>query len=200
MYLTDGSSRAGDVVIKYATNGRDLWALIQWTEHLEALSGETIIPVSRSLPVWGHRESLWAANMKVLLWCWLCCFQLKDGVRHDVYVFTWQSESFNFFQLRSTGNCLLEKQWIKSKALTVFFWLTSLFKKRTPVHLASKRLIHGCFIHVSCGSSSQRQAESNHFAIVSFWCCLFVSSFVSLWNADTTSRLPLIFTAALPVW
>lgn len=33
---------------------------------------------------------LWAANMKVFLWCWLCYFQLKDGVRHSVYVFTCQ--------------------------------------------------------------------------------------------------------------
>lgn len=49
---------------------------------------------------------LWAANMKVFLRCWLCYFQLKDGGRHSVYVFTCQAHLFHLFSLRSGGGGL----------------------------------------------------------------------------------------------
>lgn len=93
---------------------------------------------------------LWAANMKVFLWCWLCYFQQKDGVRHDVYVFTWQGDSFHLFLLRSRGNCLVDKQWTKSKELTVCV-LTDYLKTGSGAFAST------WFIHFSCGNSLQHR-------------------------------------------
>lgn len=91
---------------------------------------------------------LWAANTKVFLWCWLCYFQQKDGARHSVYVFTWQRVSFHLFLLQWRGNCVVDKQWIWSKKLTVC----------VPTHyLKIGSHTWSWFTHFSCGDILQHQ-------------------------------------------
>lgn len=72
-------------------------------------------------------DFLWAATTKVFLWCWLCYFQQKDGVRHNVYVLTWQwfipfipaaikGELFGWQTVKQVweANCLWS-QWLLKK-------------------------------------------------------------------------------------
>lgn len=139
-----------------------------WRQHSARLSFQWVVVCQSE----DTEDFLWAvANMKVFLWCWLCYFQLKEGVHHNVYVFTWQYDSFNLFLLRSRRNCLVDKQWTKSKKLTVCV-LTDYLKIGCSTLLQVDLSISAVGTAYSAEPESTAQVcfetESNHFLTLSF--------------------------------
>ena len=127
---------------------------------------------------------LWAANMKVFLWCWLCYFQ-AEGWRTSQCLCFYLAGRFIPFILAAIkgGNCVVDKHWTKSTVSGRLLknWLHAAY------------LAWSWFIHLSCGSGSQAplssETESKRFVISNVFLFVF-SPLLLLWNTDPTSRRP----------
>ena len=152
--------------------------------------------------------------MKVFLWCWLCYFQLKEGARHDVYVFTWQW--FIQFILAAIKGELFGRQIVNQGQEANCLCSDWLLKNWLQLFASS------WFIHFSCGNSLQHRTRKHSTSVfwdwikpffdfrvsnITFFLCLF-STFLSPseiqiplgCSAHHKSAASLIFKAALPVW
>lgn len=195
------------VVVKYASNSQDLCcppppdaALTHSKLNCSArLSFQWVVVC----PSTDTEDFLWAAPMKVFLPCWLCYFQQKDGVRHNVYVFTWHSDSFHLSRLQSRGELF---GWQTVNRVQDANCLCSYWQLKNWLRCFSFELIYPFQLQEQLTAPVWFETELSHFVISDFLC---VSPSVSLWNTDTTpwllchittSAASLILKAELPVW